>query len=220
MERIVDLLQRAGDGAIAVDRCQRIVFCNRAFEKTFGCLASQVIGKPCYEVIGGSSVNGCLICRADCAIFQASRERQTVSPREVCVSRQDGTELWLNVSTLTVPSTWSELSVLVHLFTDITKYKLLESSLERLLKDYQASVDYGNADNEKPQLPEYDNQLSSRELEVLQVLGSGSTTEEIAERLSISTATTKNHIHHIISKLGVRNRLEAVTLAMRVGIVG
>jgi len=52
--------------------------------------------------------------------------------------------------------------------------------------------------------------LSSRENEVLQLLSKGLLYKEIADRLSISIATVRQHIHKIYEKLHVQNRTEAL----------
>lgn len=59
--------------------------------------------------------------------------------------------------------------------------------------------------------------LSAREQEVLGLLASGATTREITEALVISQHTTRNHIRHIMQKLGAHSRLEAVAIARRTG---
>jgi len=61
-------------------------------------------------------------------------------------------------------------------------------------------------------------QLTPRELEVLQELSTGATNREIAERLFISVNTVKNHVHGILSKLELKNRREAELLANRQGL--
>lgn len=62
-------------------------------------------------------------------------------------------------------------------------------------------------------------QLSSRELEVLQLVAEGDSNSEIASRLHISQATVKSHLIHIFGKLGVSDRTAAVTVALRRGIL-
>lgn len=64
----------------------------------------------------------------------------------------------------------------------------------------------------KPPKPGHD--LTPREREVLAQMVSGLTNPKIAEQLMISRSTVKTHISNIFSKLGVSNRLAAVTLAL------
>ncbi len=57
--------------------------------------------------------------------------------------------------------------------------------------------------------------LSSREQEILQLLANGLLYKEIADRLTISTSTVRQHIHHIYEKLHVQNRTEAINKAFK-----
>lgn len=59
--------------------------------------------------------------------------------------------------------------------------------------------------------------LSTRELEVLELVASGCTNREIAARLDISNQTVKNHISSILRKLAVNDRTQAVVYALRRG---
>jgi DNA-binding NarL/FixJ family response regulator len=56
--------------------------------------------------------------------------------------------------------------------------------------------------------------LSAREIEVLQLVARGSGNREIGKQLHISTATVKTHLIHIFDKLGVSDRTSAVTVAL------
>ena len=62
---------------------------------------------------------------------------------------------------------------------------------------------------------ENDFHLTSRELEVLTLLVDGFTNAEIAYRLKISKFTVKNHVSHILTKLGVSSRTEAVRVSIQ-----
>ncbi len=59
--------------------------------------------------------------------------------------------------------------------------------------------------------------LSAREWEVLELVAAGRSNGEIAEALFISPKTASVHVTHILNKLGVNNRVEAATIAVRVG---
>jgi LuxR family maltose regulon positive regulatory protein len=61
--------------------------------------------------------------------------------------------------------------------------------------------------------------LKPREIEVLKLVADGQTNKEIAQKLSISLRTVKFHMTSILTKLGVDNRLQAVTKAKLLGII-
>ena len=61
--------------------------------------------------------------------------------------------------------------------------------------------------------------LTSREMEVLELIVRGQSNKEIGASLTISEATVKSHINNILSKLGVTDRTQAVTTALQRGLV-
>jgi DNA-binding NarL/FixJ family response regulator len=58
-----------------------------------------------------------------------------------------------------------------------------------------------------------DEDLSSREIEVLKLLAAGASNREIADRLTLAEGTVKNHVSNILSKLHAENRTQAANLA-------
>ena len=64
-----------------------------------------------------------------------------------------------------------------------------------------------------------DEPISPRELEVLSLMAAGKRNKEIAGDLSIAEDTVKMHVRNILSKLQVSDRTEAVTIALRRGII-
>jgi DNA-binding NarL/FixJ family response regulator len=62
--------------------------------------------------------------------------------------------------------------------------------------------------------------LTAREHEVLELIATGLTNDEIAGRLVLGAGTVKTHVNHIFLKLGVRNRAEAVIFAFDHGLAG
>jgi two-component system response regulator DevR len=57
--------------------------------------------------------------------------------------------------------------------------------------------------------------LSKRELEVLHLVSQGKSNREIAEALSVSEKTVRNHVSSLLSKLGLNNRIELATYAVK-----
>ena len=61
--------------------------------------------------------------------------------------------------------------------------------------------------------------LTPREIDVLSAIRRGSTNGEIAGSLGIATSTVKRHVEHILEKLDASDRTQAVTTALRRGII-
>jgi len=61
--------------------------------------------------------------------------------------------------------------------------------------------------------------LTPREMEILRLVATGVSNKEIADRLVISEGTVKNHLSSILSKLGVKDRLQAVIKARELSIL-
>ena len=96
--------------------------------------------------------------------------------------------------------------------------KLAMEMLQRLAVEEESPTERPSKPEEPSgQLP-YES-LTDRELEVLPLLASGLTNQEIARRLTISPGTVKHHVRHIVSKLGVSDRTQAAVRAVELGLL-
>ena len=64
-----------------------------------------------------------------------------------------------------------------------------------------------------------EDELSSREVDVLRLIAAGNSNKQIADQLSIGEATVKSHVTNILSKLNANDRAHAVTIGLRRGII-
>jgi len=120
----------------------------------------------------------------------------------------------------------SDADILPAVEAGATGYLLKDSSREALYAAVRAAARGESALTpaiatrllERMRAPAEEN-LSNRELEVLQLVAGGASNSEIASQLHISQATVKSHLIHIFGKLGVSDRTAAVTVALQRGIL-
>jgi DNA-binding NarL/FixJ family response regulator len=71
----------------------------------------------------------------------------------------------------------------------------------------------------RPSRPKGFDELTAREQEILRLIAAGLSNAEIGERLYIGETTVKTHVTHVLQKLGLRDRVQAVVLAYETGLV-
>lgn len=90
---------------------------------------------------------------------------------------------------------------------------LAPSVTKRLIEEFARRPEE-SAD--RPQLPAG---ITEREAEALSLLANGMSNKEIAEAMFIGEATAKTHVSRLLTKLGVRDRVQAVVMAYEIGVV-
>ena len=73
--------------------------------------------------------------------------------------------------------------------------------------------------DEEPNPPTTTGSLKKREHDVLDMVADGLSAQEIAEQINLSTRTVEWHMHQAMRKLGAKNRVQAVVLAIRNGLI-
>ena len=220
MKQLMATLEGAADGALILDTEDRVVFWNSAAERLLGFRAEEVIGRPCHEVMRGKTLKGHPLCARPCSIACRLAGGRAVRNFDMQTFTKSGRMVWLNVSSIPVPTRKKGRFAVAHLFRDVTK----QARVRRLVEDLHSVLCSGPAEPAgpatgsdptpaiSPTLP-----LSEREREVLRLLAAGEPSKAIADRLCISQATVRNHIQHILEKLGAHSRLQALAIAFRPG---
>lgn len=217
---IFDFISNTADGAVGVDPEQKIVLWNEAAEALFGLKPEVALGRFCYEVIAGRDEASAPVCRKGCLNLTMGLEGYRVPPYDLLLCTKAAREVLVNVSTVLVPSRWSELCVFVHLFRVVGRQNEMERLVQRLSGNMAKVAVPRESDPQPsppPSPPSID--LTRREREVLRLLASGASNKVIATKLFISPSTARNHVHNILAKLGVHSRLEALTLALENGLL-
>jgi len=220
MDKLMQMLSTAADGGLIIDEDKHILHWNKAAQEILGYSPKQVIGRPCHEVLRGRDKKGRVICHHRCQVITRALAGKAVANFNTCVNTKSGEMGWINLSTLTYPISKDNSAVVVHLFRDITQEKQYEEFSRRVLEAVnqlqQGSTPFPNVTVlAKDQLAE----LTEREREVLSHLVRGLSTNDIAQALSISPITARNHLQSILCKLQVHSRVEAVAYAFEHGLV-
>jgi DNA-binding CsgD family transcriptional regulator len=177
---------------VAVDPEHHIVFWNRGAERLFGRRAPEVLGRRCHEILQGRDIFGNRCCYPGCASCVMLRSGEGVQAFEIQVSLDGAETLTLRATSRSMGGSGSEGPVVVHTF-------------EALGAPARAAA---------PDPP-----LTRREREILGLVVSGLQNKEVAQKLGLSLATVRNHVHNILEKLGVHSKIEAAALAFRAGWV-
>ncbi|MEW6544715.1 MAG: PAS and helix-turn-helix domain-containing protein [Nitrospirota bacterium] len=214
MKQVLSMLAGAADGAMLVDEQGRVVFWNRAAERMLGFRAEAVLGRPCHDVFRGQTLGGHPLCSASCVIGTRVAAGRSVRNFDMQTRTKAGRMVWLNISSLPVPTGRKGRFWAAHLFRDITKQAKVRQLVEELRSAVCSLRSASGApyQEEPPPIPS-SLPLTEREAEVLRLLASGKGTKAIAEALFVSQATVRNHIQHVLEKLGAHTRLEALAIA-------
>ena len=204
-DETLDRISRRRGAVFAMDAGNRIIHWNRACETLFGLSARQVMGKPCYKVIGGRDANGNDYCQQSCPAANQVREpkAQPVCPFELNVRSGDGERTTISTGLFAIPSYHPAVATLVHVCQEAAK-PMAAKTRRPSSEDLEARSHDGRSQT-----------LTPRETEVLQGLGIGLTVASMAATLFISEVTVRNHVSHILVKLHCHSKLAAVVFAQK-----
>jgi len=207
---------KSADGMFVVDCDQTIVHWNESAEEMLGRESGEVVGLPCHEILAGRDSQNVRFCRRDCPVAQNARRGRPTPDYDIIAERPDDPDIWVNVSILVLKPAANSRPYVLHTFRDVTERRRVEALARRAMESLHSLEAEEAAGIARPvPLPT----LSNRELQVLQLMACGQSTGDIAEELGLSRVTARNHITHIVSKLGAKNRLQAVVYASRRGLV-
>jgi PAS domain S-box-containing protein len=194
-------LTAAADGAFALTADGRITLWNRAAARITGYEAGEVLRRTCCDVFVGRNAKGDRLCSASCRLLGQFRNGEPVETFDLQTTSKAGRPIWLNMSTVVLPVADATVPHVIRTFRDITAIKDVLALIRHRLAGTPAEDDSIG-------------RLTRREVEVLRFMASGATNRALAQRLHVSPATIRNHTHNIFEKLGVANRLSAVTYAI------
>jgi len=213
-----DALDGAADGAFVIDSKLRIIFWNKAAERILGFTEEEVTGRFCHQLLQGRDEGQNLICNAQCRVAKLALHSKPVPNYDIRTGTKNGESRWLNMSVFAYRINDDEgKKAVVHLFHDTDPEAFDQKYLTRVIEAIRSYQE--NPTGANTEMKANTERLTSREIEVLTLLAKGHGTREIAENFSISPNTVRNHIQNILQKLQVHTRLDAVTHAIKNGLI-
>ena len=209
--------RRPAAGVMAVSVNQTIVFWDRKAREMLGYTAHRLVGAKCSEIPSGLGRSGLTPeCAGCCACMRYARAGLVPPAVELAMRASWGEVKWLDVRPVVVPWLPDVGTVVVYLFRErVTDAAQPLGDLVVVVQDDEAEPLALTEVTDEPDVQ----RLTPRELEVLRLMALGWETKYIAEELSVSWYTARNHIENLRKKLGASSRLEAVMVAMRLGIL-
>jgi PAS domain S-box-containing protein len=187
----------SGDALFTFDSDLRIVCWNRAAERLTGFPADDVVGRLCWEVLGGYEGSGAMVCHAGCSYARLAREGWPIPSREIDIRTEEGRRRVL-LSTIGLRS---DRSLFAHVLID---------ARERPTSALEEEVQSTNGRSPS---------LTPRQLQILNKLGEGVPAKVIARELGLSETTVRNHIRAILLELDCHSQLAAVAKARKLGVI-
>lgn len=218
MKQLTAMLERTADGAMVVDQEGKIVLWNRVAERLLGFRATDVVGRFCRDVLRGETLSGRPLCSPSCPIGARVARGGGIRQFDMQTHTKDGRLVWLNVSSLPVPSRKPGTFWVAHLFRDITAHARV-SQLVQELHAVACPIQVHRSEPCTALMPDIPAALplSQREREILRRLATGERTADMAMALGIRPKTVRNHIQRLLEKLGAHNRLQALAIAFPPG---
>jgi DNA-binding CsgD family transcriptional regulator len=182
-----------------------VVYMNSRAETLFNCDARDCIGQPCHKVIGGRKPSGTRFCQPNCTVRRLAEQGREIEPFPLTLPGPGKRKEQVRVVVIAADSPahiGRGPHVYVHCVVDDARHERVKRYLDKVV----ARSPHAGA--EDTSLEEF--QLTSREREILRLLAEDETLHGIAHRLDLSYATIRNHVQHILRKLGVHSILEAV----------
>ena len=202
-DALPEWIQRLGVATWVSGPDGRVLYANERTEQMLDISVPQVIGKFCHEVVAGKASDGRPWCSAHCPVDRTVEAGGEIEPYTMRVEGSDG-EHWVQMLVIPFQSDQVGGTCLAHCAFNVDRQHLIESYLDRIAQRTPINTDR-EFDLEK-------SRLSKREREVLELLVEDENLYSIAEKLSVSYYTVRNHVQHILGKLGVHSTLEAVAM--------
>ena len=177
---------RSGAAVFRTGPDSRISDWNPECEQLTGIPAAEAEGRACWEVIAGRDSEGGTVCHPGCSIARLAQQGWPVRCTDLHVRTRFGPKR-ITISTISLRDG-------------------AQTTVLHPMRDTSEAATAPGADEQRPR-------LTRRQREILYLLVDGVRVKQIANRLTLSETTVRNHIRAILRELGAHSQLEAVARA-------
>ncbi|MBT8070143.1 MAG: PAS domain-containing protein [Gammaproteobacteria bacterium] len=189
---------KTGDPAFAVNLRGVIAYWNSAAEQSLGHTSDEAVGSKCWQLLRGQDSNGNRYCAKHCPVREMASQREPIHSFLCSFVSASSKPRKYSVSCLNVDNDSGD-KLLLHICQPANKRPETVT--------YQVPID------------EHAEPLSQREAEVLSLLADEVSTQDIADRMDISIRTVRTHIQHLMYKLRVHKRHDAIHVARQLKLI-
>lgn len=178
----------------------RLRYLNGHAESLLGRPVAACIGKRCHEVVAGTDEAGRPFCEASCSLVQRARRGRDIAPALLGLASPGAESRWIQVLAIPIRGPDGSGPWLVHCALPADRAHRIGDFVKRVASRSQHVGEPGGVAL----------LLSPRETEILRLLAEDENLHAIAARLRVRHVTVRNHVQHILAKLGAHSILEAV----------
>jgi PAS domain S-box-containing protein len=217
---LVRWAERIGAAVWIRDPEGKICHLNSRAEALFGVSRAEWEGKRCHDLIASHGSSGEPFCGPDCAVVRQTRAQIEIESVEISVRNYHDGRHWVRILVLPFTASLGSDPYLLHCAVSVDREHRMREFMakvaERAERDgkYKGSGRGTGASRPHRLAGKRLATLTAREAQVLALLAADHTLPEIAGELGLSHVTVRNHVQHVLRKLGVHSILEAVAVQL------
>lgn len=189
----------------------RLVYVNARAERLLHAAAGELVGRPCCDAVASKSTELQSYCAPTCPVLRLARTRSEIPPVDLCIQPAGSAPQWIRLMAFAFGGTPEQDPYVVECSLCMESERAILDFMHRVAARSRLAL--AGAAAAPFQSPCHEvHELSPRERQILGLLTADQSHDRIAAQLRVRPVTVRNHIQHLLAKLGVHSILEAVAL--------
>jgi len=190
---------------------RKLLYLNSRAENLLGASAAELLGQRCDAVVAATAAELQPFCARLCSVLRLARGRAEIPPVDLRVARDGSPPRWIRLIAFAFGGTPQKDPYLVECGLCLESERAVLEFMHRIAARSRSKPAVGGASPFRPACRPV-HELAPRERQILDLLTADYSHARIAAELRVRPVTVRNHIQHLLAKLGVHSTLEAVAL--------